>query len=209
MATGKKETCLELCNRLTLTGNTISIRMLEYLSSKSQVHGFQGLATDFLDLCRELWSIEAGLKEATVKRHQLPSDLTLELERRFRQLNDDFIVLNQMMLKFVGSDKKSGFMKGLRMMFADTDVDKMRNTICKSRDALRMSSAMFRWSLGDAKVDSAVAIGYTGLAAALDRINHTKTSTLPPLQPPPSSDPPEPPVDHNPLPLPPVIGKKP
>ncbi|KAF2865905.1 ankyrin repeat-containing domain protein [Massariosphaeria phaeospora] len=112
-----------------------------------------------------------------------------------------------MMLKFIDNEKKGGFgklSKGWRMMFADTDVEKMRMTLSKSRDALRMSSAMFRWSLGDAKVDSSVGIGYTGLAAALDRMNQGRATSLPPLHPPPHSDLPDLPVAIEQSPLPPV-----
>ncbi len=35
-----------------------------------------------------------------------------------------------------------------------------------------MSALVFRWSLGDDKADAAVGIGFTGLAAALDRMNN-------------------------------------
>ena len=67
-----------------------------------------------------------------------------------------------MMQKFVDNEnKKGGFGKAFRMMFADTDVDKVRATISKSRDTLKVSSAMFRMLLGDVKADSAMGIGYT------------------------------------------------
>lgn len=201
MAPSKKESSLDLCNRITLLGNSISIRMLEYLSTaKHPVHGFQSLASEFLDLSRLIWSIEAGLTEASHKRNAFPSDVTLELDKRFRQINDEFIVLNQLMLKFLDNEhKKGGFGRAIRMMFADTDVDKVRMSLTKSKEALRMSSAMFRWTLGDAKADSQMSIGYTGLAAALERINPGKSSFLPPMQPPPSSSPPEPPSKQVPL----------
>jgi len=200
MAPSKKETSIDLCQRVTTQGNTISIRMLEYLSTaKHPVHGFQNLANEFLELSRLVWSIEAGLTEAQHKRNIFPSDVTSELDKRFRQINDEFIVVNQMMHKFLDNEnKKGGFGKAFRMMFADTDVDKVRATLSRSRDALRMSSAMFRWSLGDAKADSAMSIGYTGLAAALERLNPAKSNILPPMQPPPSQAPPEPPRKQSP-----------
>jgi ankyrin repeat protein len=81
-----------------------------------------------------------------------------------------------------------------RMMFADTDVDKMRHTLSRSRDTLKVSSAMFRWTLGDARADASMGIGYAGLIAALERLNPSKASSLPPLHPAPTSDlPPTPP----------------
>jgi ankyrin repeat protein len=175
--------------------------MFEYLStSTSQVHGFQSLATEFLDLSRTLWSIEAGLTDVTHKRSQLPAEMVTELDKQFRQLNDEFIVLNQMVLKFVDSAKKSGFMKGLKMMFADNDVEKMRSSLAKTRGTLTLSSAMFRYTIGDAKADASIGIGYTGLAAALQRVNPNAPSFLSPLSPPPEADLPEPPFER-PLPI--------
>jgi ankyrin repeat protein len=200
----KKETTLELCDRVTTQGNSISIRMLEYLSSpKHQVHGFQSLASEFLDLFRNVWYIQAGLTTANRKREPLPSDMTQVLDKQFRQINDELIVLNQMVTKFVDNDKKGGGLgKKFRMMFADSDVDKMRSTISKSRDALQMSSAMFKWSLGDQKVDPTIGIGFTGLAAALESVLPGKKATLPPLPPPPTFDPPI--IVQEQQPLPPV-----
>lgn len=184
---------LELCNKATTQGNSISIRMLEYLSSaKHPVHGVQTLATEFLELSRLIWSIEAGLTESSHKRNAIPADVTQELDKQFRRIGDEFIVVNQMMLKLLDNEnKKGGFGRAFRMMFADTDVDKIRNTLMKSRDQLKMSSAMFRWSLGDAKADSQMGIGYTGLIAALERLNPGKSNVLLPMQPPPTTSPPE------------------
>lgn len=80
------------------------------------------------------------------------------------------------------------------MLFADTDVDKMRMTLSRSRDSLKVSSAMFRWTLGDARADASMGIGYAGLIAALERLNPSKAASLPPLHPAPTSDlPPTPP----------------
>lgn len=185
---------LELCNKITTQGNSISIRLLEYLSSsKNPVHGIQAFASEFLELSRLIWSIEAGLTESShKKRNIIPTEVTQELDKHFRRISDEFIVVNQMMLKFLDNEtKKGGFGRAFRMMFADTDVDKVRNTLAKSRDALKVSSAMFRWSLGDAKADSQMGIGYTGLVAALDRLNPGKSNILLPMQPPPTSAPPE------------------
>jgi hypothetical protein len=184
---------LELCNKITAQGNSISIRLLEYLSSaKSPVHGIQTLANDFLELSRLVWSIEAGLTESSHKRNAIPAEVTQELDKQFRRINDEFMIVNQMMLKFLDNEnKKGGFGRAFRMMFADTDVDKIRSTLMKSRDQLKISSAMFRWSLGDVKADSQMGIGYTGLMAALERLNPGKSNVLLPMQPPPSSSPPE------------------
>lgn len=179
MAPRKKESALDLCDRTVTLGNTIAIRMLEYLGTvKHQVQGFGQLATEFLEVSRILWAIETGLKSSS--KHHMPADMTVELEKRFRQTNDDFIVLNQLVTRFLENDKKSGFArlsKGFKMMFADSDVHKMRASLEKSREALRMSALVFRWSLGDEDVDATIGIGYTGLGAALEKVNNTHALT--------------------------------
>lgn len=173
MAPRKKESAVDLCDRTVTLGNTIAIRMLEYIGTvKHQVQGFGLLASDFLEVSRILWAIETGLKSSN--KQQMPADMMAELEKRFRQTNDDFIVLNQLVTRFLENDKKSGFArlsKGFKMMFADSDVHKMRASLEKSREALRMSALVFRWSLGDEEIEATIGIGYTGLAAALDKVN--------------------------------------
>lgn len=100
MAPPKRETSLELCSRVNAQGNTIAIRMLEYLSSaKHPIPGFQPLATEFIGLCQVLWSIEAGLIEATKTRNGLPTEVAQELDRRIRQVHEEFLVLGQMVNK--------------------------------------------------------------------------------------------------------------
>lgn len=179
MAPRKKESALDLCDRTMTLGNTIAIRMLEYIGTvKHQVQGFGQLAGEFLEVSRILWAIETGLRSSS--KHQMPADMSAELEKRFRQTNDDFIVLNQLVTRFLENDKKSGFArlsKGFKMMFADSDVHKMRASLEKSREALRMSALVFRWSLGDEDIDATIGIGYTGLAAALDKVNGTNMLT--------------------------------
>lgn len=147
---------MELCHRVTAQGNTIAIRMLEYLSSaKHPLPGFQPLSADFIDLCQELWSIEAGLSEANKTRNALPAEVGQELDKRIRQVNDEFVVLGQMVSKFVDNEGKKGtFGSKFRMMFADTDVDKMRVTLHRSKESLKVSSAMFRWTIGEARADA-------------------------------------------------------
>jgi len=177
-----KESLLELCERATTLGNSVSVRMLEYLSTvKNQSYGFRALANEFLEICRILWSIEAGLKDTSRTHNQLPGDMIQELDRKFRQTNDDFIVLNQMLSKFLENERKGGFGKRWRMMFADSDIDKVKDSLGRSRESLKMSALVFRWSLGDVKADASVGIGYTALAAALQRMNtDTPTHVTPP-----------------------------
>ena len=91
---------MELCTRVNAQGNTIAIRMLEYLSTaKTPIHGFESLSTEFIELCQVLWSIEAGLTEASKSRTGFPVEVSQELERRIRQVNEEFSVLSQMVNK--------------------------------------------------------------------------------------------------------------
>ncbi|KAJ4311074.1 hypothetical protein N0V94_008126 [Neodidymelliopsis sp. IMI 364377] len=168
--------------------------MLEYLSSsKEPVRGFFPLADAFIDLARLVWSIEAGINESFKSRKTYPAEITQELDARFRQVYDEFVALNQMVSKFVDNDNgKGGLGRRMRMMFADTEVDKVRLTLRKSCESLKMSSAIFRWTIGDDNADATMSIGYAGLIAALERINPTKSSSLPPQHSPPPSLPPLP-----------------
>jgi hypothetical protein len=99
MAPGK-ETSVDLCKRVNAQGNTIAIRMLEYLSTaKTPIHGFEPLAREFIELCQVLWSIEAGVMEASKTRGAFPVEVSQELDRRVRQVNEEFSVLGQMVNK--------------------------------------------------------------------------------------------------------------
>jgi hypothetical protein len=86
-------------------------------------------------------------------------------------------------------------------MFSGTDLEKMRQSLLKDKEALRMSSMVFRWSVGDSKADSNAGIGYTGLMAALERMNISQPTTV--IQPLSSPPPSERPVDTAPV-LPPL-----
>ncbi|GKT45005.1 ankyrin-3 [Colletotrichum spaethianum] len=196
-----KESILDLCTRATLLGNNISVRMLEFLTNvKHQPHGFRDLANDFLDICRILWSIEAGLSEASRIEQEFPADMIRELDIKFRQTNSDFQVLDHMMFEFLEYERKGAvgkFQRGWRMMFADKEILKVRESIRKARDALRMSALVFQWSLGASKTEDAAGNGYAGLAAALNRIGNqhstvriskSKSFEVPPVSPADRSD---------------------
>ncbi|KAL2428139.1 hypothetical protein ABEF91_007309 [Exophiala dermatitidis] len=194
MAPKKKESLLDACTRATTMGNTVSVRMVEYMTVKHHPHGFRELAIEFLDLSRILFSIQAGLSEVSHSHNQFPIDMTQELDKKFRQTNDDFIVLNQMLTKFLEYENKRGLSKlrkGWHMMFADTDIDKIRDSLAKSRETLRMSALVFRWSLGDDKAEASMGIGYTGLAAVLERLSDKKPNSNSVLTPLPAEPPAE------------------
>ncbi|CAK7566858.1 MAG: hypothetical protein SEPTF4163_004812 [Sporothrix epigloea] len=181
MAKAKEAAALEACTRVTLLGNKISVRMLEYLSTvKSHPDGFELLAREFLDICRILFSIEAGLDDCSRTDRRFPQDMVVELERKFKTTFADFQDLDRMIHKFLEYENKGTMgkiQKGFRRMFPDHDITRMRTSLTKSREALRMSALVFQWSLGDARIEDSVGIGYTGLAAALERI-HGNRPTL-------------------------------
>ncbi|CAN8097893.1 unnamed protein product [Discula destructiva] len=183
MAPRKKESAAALCDKAVTLGNTIAIRMMEYFSTgKHQVQGFRELANVFLEVGRILWSIETALKSSADATQRLPEEMVAELEKRFRQTHDDFIVLLEIVTRFLENDKKTGFgrfAKGFKMMFADSRVDKMRSSLEKTREALKMSALVFRWTMGEDEVDSTIDMGYTGLAAVLDRLNAPNGSSRP------------------------------
>ncbi|EXJ92782.1 hypothetical protein A1O3_01334 [Capronia epimyces CBS 606.96] len=186
MAPKKKESLLDACARVTAMGDTVAARMVEYMTLKHQLQGFRPLATEFLDLSHILFSIEAGLTEAAHSHNQFPEDMTQELVKRFHQTHDDFTALNQMLTKFLENEKKTGLgklRKGWHAVFTDADIDKVRDSLAMSRETLRVSALVFRWSLGDAKSNPSMGIGYTGLTAVLERLNAKKAPVALPVAP--------------------------
>ncbi|KAI1630940.1 ankyrin repeat-containing domain protein [Biscogniauxia mediterranea] len=169
------ESVLGQCHKATVLGNKISIHMLEYLGTvEKHSYHFDELAHDFLETCRIMWSLEAGLADCSRNHRKFPNEMITELEKKFKTINTDFHVLDHMLSRLLEYEKKGTvgkIQKGWRRMFADNDVEKMKDNLAKTREALRMSSLVFQWSLGDAKIDDSVGIGYTGLAAALDRMS--------------------------------------
>ncbi|RMD40775.1 hypothetical protein DV735_g4377, partial [Chaetothyriales sp. CBS 134920] len=186
-----KETTLELCNTNISVGNGIAMRMLEYIGTvKHQPHGFNDLACDFLEVSRILWSIEVGLVEAERTQTQFSQEMGLELDKKFRQTYADFTVLDQLLTRFLEYEKKGRlgrFQRGWHNMFSDDEIRRIRESLCRSQEALRISAMFFRWTVGDAKADASVGIGYTGLAAVLARMNPGKTAPL--AAPPPGEQP--------------------
>ncbi|KAH7161143.1 ankyrin repeat-containing domain protein [Dactylonectria macrodidyma] len=168
--------CLELCHKTTSVGDRVSIRMLEYLSTVTkQPNGLDTLAHDFLDTCEILFSIEAGLGECIRTGQAFPSDVISELSKKFRVTQADFQLLEQMLGKFLENERKGAMgrmRRGWGKIFGDHDIDRMIGALGKTRESLRMSALMFQWSIGNEKIEREMGIGYTGLAAALDRMDH-------------------------------------
>lgn len=179
MAPFKAEVALDHCHKSTVFGNKVSIHMLEFLSTiKTHPPGFDQLAHEFLDVCRIMWSVEAGLNECTRTKQELPGDMLQELDKKFRIAHSDFQLLDQWLNKFLEYERRGTvgkIQRGWRKIFTDSDIEKMRGSMGKTSEALKMSSLIFQWSLGDTKIDESVGMGYTGLAAALDRMDRGKS----------------------------------
>ncbi|KAI0162285.1 ankyrin repeat-containing domain protein [Xylariaceae sp. FL1272] len=204
-------TALNHCHKATVLGNIIAIHMLEYLTTASlNQDGLNKLAHDFLEVCRIMWSIEAGLIEFTRKNQALPLDMTQELDRKFQTAHSDFQALDHWLSRSLADERKGKFSKSLKRMFTGNEIPKMREALGKTREGLRMSALMFQWSLGDSKIDESLGIGYTALEAALDRMDNGPSSkpasssgsatriATQPSQPSQPSLPPTPPADIHP-----------
>ncbi|KAH8687960.1 ankyrin repeat-containing domain protein [Tricladium varicosporioides] len=161
--------CLDLCHKTTASVDLISVHILECLTtSKSPPYGFEPLAHDFLDTCQILFSIEAGLRECNRSGQKLPQEMITELDHKFRVTQADFNILNQMLVKMIAPSNRIA--RGWGKLFGDNDIKKISIALGKTRESLRMSSLVFQWSLGSEKIEKEKGIGYTGLSAALDRL---------------------------------------
>lgn len=170
--------CLDICSKTTKLGDRVSVRMLEYLSSVKQTslpHGLDDLAHGFLSTCETLLTLEAGLVDCGRTGQVFPIDLLTELEKKFRVCQSDFNLLDQMLGKTLEAERKHGTMgkmkRGLSKLFGEVDFEKMTHALEQTRESLRMSALMFQWTLGNEKIESGMGIGYTGLAAALNRLD--------------------------------------
>lgn len=182
--------CLDICSKATKSGDRIAIHLLEYLTSVKQdhlPHGLDELAHGFLSTCQILSTLQAGLEECTRTRQLFPADLLAELEKKFCVCQADFQLLDQTLIKILESERKShstmGKMKrGLSKLFGDVDFVKITLALQQTRESLRMSALMFQWSLGEEKIQESAGIGYTGLAAVLNKLDHKKSAATRPRQ---------------------------
>ncbi|KAL6880728.1 ankyrin repeat-containing domain protein [Trichoderma novae-zelandiae] len=167
--------CSELCHVVAAGGDRTSVRMLEYLTTVKQLSpNFDRLAHLFLDTCQILFSVEAGLSECGRTTPELPADVVIDLDKKLRIAQADFNILEQMLAKLLEYERRGtmGRMRrGWGKIFGDTDVDKMTSVLERTKESLRMSALLFQWTLGSEKIERGMGIGFTGLAAALDRLD--------------------------------------
>ncbi|KAI1129979.1 ankyrin repeat-containing domain protein [Nemania abortiva] len=173
---------LSHCHKATVLGNMIAIHMLEYITAtRTHPPGLNELAHDFLDVCRIMWSIEAGLVEYKRTDQSLPVEMSQELDRKFNTAHSDFQALDHWLNRSL-SEERGGtgkkLSRGWRRMFSGNEIPKMRQALKGTRESLRMSALVFQWSLGEAKIDESLGIGYTALSAALDRLEGSTSSKV-------------------------------
>ncbi|KAJ8125326.1 hypothetical protein O1611_g8313 [Lasiodiplodia mahajangana] len=167
---------LSHCHKATQLGNIIAIHMLEYINAATNnSHGLNELAHDFLDVCRIMWSIEAGLIEYTRSGQALPAEMTQELDRKFNTAHGDFQALDHWLNRSLGKRGNTGnrLTRGWQRMFSGNEIPKIRQALKKTRDTLHMSALVFQWSIGEDKIDESLGIGYTALFAALQKLEGT------------------------------------
>lgn len=71
-------------------------------------------------------------------------------------------------------------------MFADTEIEKLRASLAQCREGFQKNPQMNNWSLGENQIEPAAGIGYTALAAVLDKPDPTRGKALPASPPAPS-----------------------
>ncbi|KAJ5770668.1 uncharacterized protein N7511_002719 [Penicillium nucicola] len=168
-----EETICSVSALATQLGNQISVHMLNYLSTtKDLPDGFRELSHTFLDTCRTLWAIEAGVTELAGANRALPDVIIEEVEKKFVSTYRDFQQLDKVILKLVQYEHRGTLGKIQRGWHRPShDLNRIHESLKKTTETLQISGMAFHWSLGDAHPEESVGIGYAGLAAALDRVS--------------------------------------
>lgn len=156
----------------TQLGNQISVHMLNYLSTTRDLpDGFRELSHTFLDTCRTLWAIEAGVTELAAANRALPEVIIDEVEKKFAAAYREFRHLEKVILKLVQYEHRGTLGKIQRgWRRPGHELNRIHDSLKKTNETLQISGMAFHWSLGEARPEEAVGIGYASLAAALDRI---------------------------------------
>ncbi|KAJ5531306.1 hypothetical protein N7527_004699 [Penicillium freii] len=168
-----EETICTISALATQLGNQISVHMLNYLSTTNDLpDGFRELSHTFLDTCRMLWAIEAGVTELASANRSLPDVIIEEVEKKFVSTYRDFQQLDKIIVKLVQYEHRGALGKLQRgWNRPGHDLNRIHESLKKTTETLQISGMAFHWSLGDAHPEESVGIGYAGLAAALDRVS--------------------------------------
>ncbi|KAJ5972296.1 uncharacterized protein N7479_002214 [Penicillium vulpinum] len=173
MLAKSEETICSVSALATQLGNQISVHILNYLSTtKNLPDGFRELSHIFLDTCRMLWAIEAGVTELASANRALPDVIIEEVEKKFVSTYRDFQQLDKIILKLIQYEHRGTLGKLQRGWHRPGhDLNRICESLKKTTETLQISGMAFHWSLGDAHPEESVGIGYAGLAAALDRVS--------------------------------------
>ncbi|KNG84794.1 ankyrin repeat-containing protein [Aspergillus nomiae NRRL 13137] len=172
MAPTPEDAVFAISAQATQLGNRISVRMLDYLSTVHDIpDGFGDLSKVFLDTCRSLWTIEAGLSESTTANRPLPRIIIQEVEKKFTDAYREFQHLDRVVTRLIQYEHRGALGRLQRGWNRPShELGKIRESLKSTTEALQISVLAFHWSLGDAKPEESVGVGYAGLAAALDRM---------------------------------------
>ncbi|KAJ6047003.1 uncharacterized protein N7446_011837 [Penicillium canescens] len=173
MTAKSEEAICSVAALATQLGNQISVHMLKYISTtKDLPDGFRELSHTFLDTCRTLWAIEAGVTELAAANRALPEVIIEEVEKKFVSTYRDFQQLDKVILKLVHYEHRGTLGKLQRGWHRPGhELSRIHESLKKATETLRISGMAFHWSLGDAHPEESVGTGYAGLAAALDRVS--------------------------------------
>ncbi|OOG00222.1 hypothetical protein ASPCADRAFT_204118, partial [Aspergillus carbonarius ITEM 5010] len=138
----------------------------------SCAHFIPPLTATFLDTCRALWAIDAGLTESTAANRTLPEVIVDEVAKKFVAAYRDFQHLDKLVTKLIQYEHRGTLGKLQRGWHRPThELARIRESLQKTTETLQISVLAFHWSLGDSPLlAESVGIGYAGLAAALDRM---------------------------------------
>ncbi|KAJ5372448.1 hypothetical protein N7517_004454 [Penicillium concentricum] len=173
MLAKSEETICSVSALATQLGNQISVHMLNYLSTtKNLPDGFRELSHIFLDTCRMLWAIEAGVTELAAVNRALPDVIIEEVEKKFVSTYRDFQQLDKIIVKLVQYEHRGTLGKLQRGWHRPShELNRICESLKKTTETLQISGMAFHWSLGETRPEESVGIGYAGLAAALDRVS--------------------------------------
>ncbi|KAF7595480.1 hypothetical protein BBP40_005816 [Aspergillus hancockii] len=179
MAPASEDAVFAISAQATQLGNRISVRMLDYLSTVNDIpDGFGELSKVFLDTCRALWTIEAGLSESQGANRPLPRIIVQEVEKKFTEAYRDFQQLDRIVTKLMQYEHRGTLGKLQRGWHRPShELSKIRESLNRTMEALQISVLAFHWTLGDSKPEESVGVGYAGLAAALDRMAKGRSVT--------------------------------
>lgn len=206
------ESLLKDCTSATAVGNNIAVHILEYLSIvKAHPTGYKDLAVEFVETSQALFATQVGLTGVVRLGSKLEDAVSKSLGERLHQTKNAFTAYAQVVDKLLSSEKKHIFgklRKNIRKAFAEGDMEKIKISMIQCRADLEANPLPS--TSGDTKIEAAQCIGYTALAAVLERpfstqrkpTLHTRQisnvlTSLPPPPPSPSGPLPLPPIPHD------------